>query len=136
VAAIAGVIRDSLCARLKSRSLANIRQSMYHRLHQLSLTFDSRADVEGIPDRFSDDLARIESAFSMAASWGILPGLEALLCMGLMCWLDWRVGLLGLLFSPWVLLAPRTVELRAAEAAAVSPGDTARVCLRGFSDTR
>jgi len=145
VALVAGMVRDRVYSRLQGRSLANLRQNMYERLQQLSLTFHSQADTNDILDRFSEDISLIEHAFAMTVSWGILPGLEAALCSALMCWLDWRVGVMGLLFWPWVLLAPRTVARHANAAienckdeeirilGVVEESLTARYVIRAFS---
>jgi len=145
VASVAGVARDQIYSRLQGRSLGNLRQSMYERLQQLSLTFHSQTDTNDILDRFSEDLAQIEGVFSMTVSRGILPGAEALLCSALMCWLDWHVGLLAILLWPWILLAPRTVARHAAAAAekckdeeirilgVVEESLTARLIVRAFS---
>ena len=104
---LAGIFCDRIYSRLVARSLANLRQTMYQRIRKLSLSFHQQADTQAILDLFARDLSRIEDAFATAVSWGIFPGVIAVLSSLLMCWLDWRVGALALLFWPWVLLFPR-----------------------------
>ena len=127
VAVLAGLVRDRLYSRLRGHALFNIRQTVYERLQQLSLTFHSRTDAPGILDRFSDSLSHIENALSTVVAWGVLPGAEASICWALLCWLDWRVGLLGLLFFPWVLLGRRIVAKRAADVAEECRDEEVRV---------
>ena len=126
-ASVAGVIRDRAYSQLRGRSLGNLRQSMYERLQQLSLTFHSRTDSEDILARFSEDIGQVERTFSMTAAWGAFPLLEALLYTGLAFWLEWHVGLLMLLFWPWVMLAPRTMTKRANAASASCKDEEVRI---------
>ena len=121
VASVAGLLRDSLCARLESRSLGILRQSMFDRLQHLSMAFHSRMETAGsgkeaLLERFSDDLAIVENAWSLTPSWGLLPLIEAVLYTALMFWLDWRAGIVSLALWFWILLAPRTVAHRATAA--------------------
>ena len=107
------------------------------------MAFHSRMETAGsgkeaLLGRFSDDLAIIENAWSLTASWGLLPLIEAVLYTALMFWLDWRAGIVSLALWPWILLAPRTVAHRAtaagriprAEAAQSRPASRARTSER------
>lgn len=105
----AGFFRDFLFARLRSRSLAGLRQSMFWRLQHLSMQFHAALDQRRMLDRFSIDMAAVENALSLAITWGVQPFIVSLFCTGLMLWLDWRVGLLALLLWPWTILAPRAI---------------------------
>ena len=132
IAVSTGLFRDFLAARVQSRSLAGLRQSVFERLQRLGFqsqmpAFHSQARAEDLHDRFSRDFASIESAFGMAIPWGVLPLIESLLATGLMLWLDWRAGLAGLMLWPWIVLAPRTVAARVARASEASREQEKRV---------
>jgi ATP-binding cassette, subfamily B, bacterial len=123
----AGLMRDFLSARIQSQSLSGMRQSMFERLQRTSMSFHSHARTADLLDRFSNDFAAIENAVALAIPWGILPLSEALLCTGLMFWMDWRVGLIGFLLWPWILLAPRIPAARITKASEVLKQDELRV---------
>jgi ATP-binding cassette subfamily B protein len=112
----AGFFRDFLFARLRSRALAEIRRSMFHRLQSLSMHFHEALDRDQMLERFSTDLGNVEYAFTLAISWGALPLMTALLATGLMLRLDWHIGLVGVILWPWALLAPRALSPHSARA--------------------
>lgn len=126
-AALAGLLRDFLSVRVQSQSLSGMRQSMFERLQRITMSFHSQARTANLLDRFSTDFAMIESAAALAIPWGVVPLVEALLCTGLMLWLDWRAGLTGLILWPWVILAPRVPAARITKASAVCQDDELRV---------
>jgi ATP-binding cassette, subfamily B, bacterial len=119
----AGLLRDFLSARVQSQSLSGMRQSMFERLQRITMSLHSHARTADLLDRFSTDFAAIESAVALAIPWGVLPLVEALLCTGLMLWLDWRAGLAGLVLWPWVILAPRIPAARITKASAACKED-------------
>ena len=127
LAVAAGLLRDFLSARVQSRSLSGLRQSMFERLQRVSMSFHSHARTADLLDRFSSDFALLESTVALAIPWGVLPGLEALLSTGLMLWLDWRAGLAGLMLWPWVILAPRIPATRITRASEACKEDEMRV---------
>ena len=116
IALAAGFFRDFLFVRLRGRSLAEIRKSMFHRLQSLSMRFHEALDRNQMLERFSTDLGNVEYAFTLAISWGLLPLLTAMLATGLMLGLDWHIGLVGVILWPWALLAPRAMSPKSARA--------------------
>jgi ATP-binding cassette, subfamily B, bacterial len=112
----AGFLRDFLFARLRSRSLAELRRSMFRRLQSLSMQFHDALDRRQMLERFSTDLAAVDGAFTLAISWGVLPFVTALLSTGLMVFLDWRIGIIAVMLWPWAMLAPRALVPRARHA--------------------
>jgi ATP-binding cassette subfamily B protein len=145
VSLFVGLLRDSLYAKLQSRSLAHIRLGMFERLQHFSIAFHAVTNQEDVLESFAGDLGIIESAFSMTLTWGALPAMESLFYTGVILWIDWRVGLLSLLVWPWVILAPhamskevnkisescRDEEVRIL--AVVEESLTARLVIRAFS---
>jgi ATP-binding cassette subfamily B protein len=122
-----GLLRDFLSARLQSQILSSLRQVMFARLQRVSMAFHSQTRTAALLEHFSGDFAAIENAVNLAIPWGVLPLIEALLITGLMFWLDWRAGLVGFLFWPWVILAPRTSTRRVASASDARLEDERRV---------
>jgi ATP-binding cassette subfamily B protein len=112
----AGFFRDFLFARLRSRALAEIRRSMFHRLQSLSMQFHEALDHSQMLERFSTDLGNVEYAFTLLISWGLLPLLTAMVATGLMLRLDWHIGLISVILWPWALLAPRAMSPRSTRA--------------------
>jgi ABC-type multidrug transport system fused ATPase/permease subunit len=126
-AIFAGMLRDFLSARVQSQSLSGMRQSMFERLQRINMSFHSHARTADLLERFSTDFAAIENAAALAIPWGVLPLVEALLCTGLMLWLDWRAGLTGFILWPWVILAPRIPAARITKASQACKEDEMRV---------
>jgi ATP-binding cassette subfamily B protein len=125
IAVSTGMFRDFMAARVQSRSLAGMRQSVFERIQRLAFqsqtpAFHSQSRAEDLLDRFSHDFASIENTVVMAIPWGVLPAIECLLSTGLMVWLDWRAGLAAFMLWPWIVLAPRTVAARVSRASEAS----------------
>jgi ATP-binding cassette subfamily B protein len=134
IAVGAGLVRDFMSARTQSRSLRGLRQGMFERLQRLSLafhsqtrTFHGQSRTAELLDRFSSDFAAIENTLALAVPWGALPAIESVLCTGLMLWLDWRAGLVGVLLWPWIILAPQTSNAHVHKASEVYREDERRV---------
>src|ERR1700689_585502 len=100
---------------------------MLERPQRVSMSFHSHARTADLLDRFSSDFASIERTVALAIPWGFLPALEALLSTGLMLWLDWRAGIAGLMFWPWIILAPRIPAARITKASEACKEDEMRV---------
>ncbi len=132
IAVTMGLLRDFLSARVQSRSLGGLRQSMFDRLQRLSLqsympAYHPQSRTAELLDRFSGDFAIIENAVSLSIPWGALPAIEALLGTGVMFALDWRAGLVGFLLWPWIILAPQTATARVTRAGEACREDEKRV---------
>ncbi|HEY3826513.1 MAG TPA: ATP-binding cassette domain-containing protein [Bryobacteraceae bacterium] len=127
VAIAAGLLRDFLSARVQSRSLSGLRQTMFERLQRVSMAFHSQSRAADLLDRFSTDFASIENAVAFTIPWGVLPAIESLLSTVLAFVLDWRAGLAVFLLWPWIILAPRTVTARVNRASAACKEEEKRV---------
>jgi ATP-binding cassette subfamily B protein len=126
-ALLAGIVRDHVAVRAQSRSLSSLRQILFDRMQRITMSLQSRSRSAELLDRFSGDLAAVENAVAMAAPWGMLPVLEALLATTLLFWLNWPAGLAAALLWPWIVLAPRTVISRVNRAVRVSKEEEARM---------
>jgi ATP-binding cassette subfamily B protein len=120
----AGFLRDLLSPRFLSGFLMALRQRMFERVQRLPLLSHSTPVHSGalpatdrssaVVERFSGDTALIENAASRALPVFVVPVVRAILCTGVIFWLEWRAGLMALLLWPWILLAPSSAAARAA----------------------
>lgn len=113
----AGLLRDFVSARAQSIGLSRLRQSMFERLQRVNMSFHAQERTAATIERFSTDFSIIENSVAMAVPWGALPAMESLLATGLMLWLDWRVGLIGVVLWPWIVLEPRLAAARLSRSA-------------------
>jgi ATP-binding cassette subfamily B protein len=134
LALLAGAVRDILASRSLTKALGALRQFMFAQIRYRSLTLNTKDKNQEVLDRFSDDLALIESATMGAIPQAILPWMEAMFCEIVMLWLDWRVGLAALLLWPWTILSPTVTAVRAAGARKLSEDDN-KTLLTAVSET-
>ncbi len=127
VALLSGVIRDHVAVRAQSRSLSSLRQILFDRMQRITMSLQSRSRNPELLERFSNDLAAVENAVTMAVPWGVLPLAEALLSSALLLFLNWPAGLAAALLWPWIILAPRTVASRVNRAVRVTKEEEARM---------
>ena len=120
----AGLLGDYLVSLAQSRILGGLRVAMYDRLQRLSLPFYEKERAGSLPHAFAEDTAPVQAAVTVAVSRGALPLARAILCTAAMFWLDWSAGLAGLLFWPWILLAPAVMAALAARARSTAKSDS------------
>jgi ATP-binding cassette subfamily B protein len=109
IVSAAGFGRDYLVSRIQARVLADIRARMFEHLQRLSLRYYKRTETGEILSRFSTDLASVENAMTSAIPWGILPGLDCVICTVMLIALDWRLAAVALVVWPWCLLVPKSL---------------------------
>ena len=114
---LASLWRGYFWARVENQVVSDIRFRLFDRLQRLSTGYYARHATGEILSRFSNDAGAITSALNMAIVWGLLPGLDAVLGMGILAWLDWRMALVAMLAWPWCLLVPPRIARRASPAA-------------------
>jgi ATP-binding cassette subfamily B protein len=115
-ASAAGLIRDRTWARTQARFLEGLRREMFGHLQGLSIDFFNRPGSAGeVLSHFSNDLAAIGNAASMAIPWGLLPGFECVFATVLLLLLNWKLWLAAMTLWPWVIFAPRIFAGRADE---------------------
>ena len=122
-----GLSRDYLYASTHASILADLRGMMFDHLQNLSLRAHARRSSGELLSRFSNDLAAVENAMTMAIPWGILPSLDAALSTVLLLVLDWRLGLVAITLWPWTILAPRPFTQRAIDASVVRKDNESRM---------
>jgi len=119
----AGLLSDYLVSLAQGRMLGELRLAMYDRLQRLSLTYCEKERGASLPHAFAEDLGPVQDALTAAVSRGALPLARAILGTAAIFWLDWRAGLAGLLFWPWILLAPAVGAALASRARPTAKND-------------
>lgn len=118
-ASLASLWRGRYWARVGSQVVADLRFQLFHKLQQLSSSAYAKTTTGALLSRFSNDLAAVDNALTIAVVWGVLPGLDCVLGTIILLVLDWRLGLLAALVWPWCVLMPSRIARRAAPAAEV-----------------
>lgn len=116
-ASLASLWRGRYWARVASQVVADLRFQLFHKLQQLSSSAYGKTTTGALLSRFSNDLAAVDNALTIAVVWGVLPGIDCVLGTIILLVLDWRLGLVGALVWPWCLLMPARIAHRAAPAA-------------------
>ena len=113
----ASLWRGYFWARVENQVVSDLRFRPFDRLQRLSTSYYAKHSAGEILSRFSNDTGAITSALNTATVWGLLPGLDAVLGMGVLAFLDWRRALVAVLAWPWCLLVPPRIARRASPAA-------------------
>lgn len=102
----AGMLRDSLSAGIRSGVLRTLRQAVFERLQRISFQPES-----------APDLSATDWAWERGLNALLPSAVESIVYTCLIFWVDWRAGLLCLLFWPWTLLSSRRIVRNAIRAA-------------------
>jgi ATP-binding cassette subfamily B protein len=100
MAAIAGVGRDYVYAKVSARVLADLRLKMFARLNELSTSYFVKSSAGDAVSRFTADAGTVEGAVGT----------------GLLFALEWRLALVVVVAMPLGIIAPRVFARRAATA--------------------
>ena len=115
-AALAGIGKDLLLARIVARVLNDVRLAMFEHLQRLSAAFYTRASTGDLVARFSSDLGTLETVLARSLPTLIYAGLQLVISTAVLLWLDARLALITLAFLPICVLGPRLLAGRATEA--------------------
>ena len=127
LAALAGIGKDYLLARVVARVLNDVRLAMFAHLQRLSTAFYARASTGDLVARFSSDLATLELVLARALPTLIYSSLQVLISVGLLFWLNARLALITLAALPVCVLGPRLLARRATDASYARRQGEARV---------
>ena len=116
LAALAGIAKDLLLARVVARVLNDVRLAMFEHLQRLSAAFYTRASTGDLVARFSSDLATLEIVLARSLPTLIYAGLQLVISAAVLLWLDVRLALITLAALPVCVLGPRVLARRATEA--------------------
>ena len=116
LAALAGIGKERLLARVVARVLNDVRLAMFDHLQRLSTAFYARASTGDLVARFSSDLATLELALAKALPTLIYACLQVVISTLLLFWLNARLALITLAALPVCVLGPRLLSARATDA--------------------
>ncbi|MGH7353653.1 MAG: ABC transporter transmembrane domain-containing protein [Candidatus Rokuibacteriota bacterium] len=117
LAALAGVGKDFLLARVVARVLNDVRLAMFDHLQRLSMAFYSRASTGDLVARFSTDLGTLEIALAKSLPTLVYACLQVVISVVVLLWLNTRLALITLAALPVCVLGPRLLAARATDAA-------------------
>ena len=117
LAALAGVAKEFLLAKVVARVLNDVRLAMFDHLQRLSMAFYARASTGDIVARFSTDLATLETALAKSLPTLVYASLQTVISVVVLLWLNARLALITLAALPVCFLGPRLLAARATGAA-------------------
>ena len=116
LAALAGVGKDFLLARVVARVLNDLRLAMFDHLQRLSTGFYARASTGDLVARFSTDLATLEIVLAKSLPTLVYASLQIVISTSLLFWLNTRLALITVAALPVCVLGPRLLASRAIDA--------------------
>ena len=116
LAAVADYFSAVLLARAASRIMTRIRGNLFTHLANLSLSFHSRNRTGDLMARVTSDVDRLREVI-VTAALPVAANIANLLAMlGVMFWLNWRLGALAVLAIPLFLFSIGRLTARIREA--------------------
>jgi ATP-binding cassette subfamily B protein len=116
LAALAGVGKDFLLARVVARVLNDLRLAMFDHLQRLSMAFYARASTGDLVARFATDLATLEIVLAKSLPTLVYASLQIVISTSLLFWLNARLALITVAALPVCVLGPRLLASRAMDA--------------------
>ena len=116
LASLAAVRRDWIYVKVGTRVLNDIRLRLFDHLQSLSPEYHARTQAGDIVARFSTDLAAVDSVVTTVLPWAMMSVLGILCSLAVLFFLQWELALGTLLAAPLLLIGPRILAPRTAEA--------------------
>jgi ATP-binding cassette subfamily B protein len=116
VTSIVAVLYERTDTRLSSSVIADVRQSLFEHMQNLSAAYFSRTKRGEILARFSVDVAAYEGAIKYLSTGALLPLFELGAGIVLMLYLNWQLAGVALLVFPITLIGPRILTPKAVRA--------------------
>lgn len=116
IAAVAGIVKDVVAARVVARVLNDIGLTMFEHLQRLSMSFYSRTSTGDVIARFSNDLAPLEAALAKSLPTLVYASLQVVVSIVLLFWLHAGLALLTVALLPLSILGPRLLSRAATDA--------------------
>lgn len=130
IAALIGLLRDFLFARLSATVMSEVREAMFDHLQRQSVGFFAANATGDLMARFTTDLASIERTSVTLIAWSILPALDVAGSTALLFVLNWKLALVSLLVWPLTVAGPTYFARRLARESEAKNEDEGR--LLGF----
>jgi len=91
-------VGERIIAQVGTNILNHLRRRMFEHVQRLSQSYFARTPIGEILARFSSDLAAVERGTTNQLRDGVLDGIELLLNVPVLFYLDWRLALLATVF--------------------------------------
>ncbi len=93
----ARLLGERVIAQVGAKLLNYLRITMFKQLQRLSQGYFARTPIGDITARFSSDLAMMKRGLTLQLRDSMLDGMEIILNVPVLLYLDWRLGLLAML---------------------------------------
>ncbi len=116
---LAGLCRfcnELLVGNITQRTMYDLRAQFYFRVLRLDMAHFTRNGSAELMARFTNDMEAISNGLKMLLGKAVREPLRIAACIGLACWINWKLTLLTLVLVPGVvaLLSAMTSRLRRA----------------------
>ena len=112
ISTFAGIVQDHIASRVGAMSLTRLREKMFKHLQSLSAHYYNNVQKGDLISRFSNDLLVIENAMTRGIPLGISRLLLIIASVVLLFFLEWRLALTTLVFSPILFIGPDLLNKR------------------------
>jgi ATP-binding cassette, subfamily B, bacterial len=112
VGAIASYTENYLTTKIGQMVMLDLRQTLYHHIQRLSLSFYDRAKIGDLVSRVTTDVDAIQSFVSTALLGIVVNALTLAGMLGVMFYFNWRFTLIALSVAPILFLQVYTLTRR------------------------
>lgn len=112
VALVTALLRGILTPKMVSRYVVRLRADMFYRLQRYGPIRPQvlQDRITALQNRFSQDIAPIETRYAELPGSFILPAVQIIACLTVIAILDWRAACVAAALVPWILIAPLPVR--------------------------
>jgi ATP-binding cassette, subfamily B, bacterial len=112
VGAVASYTENYLTTKIGQMVMLDLRQTLYHHIQRLSLSFYDRAKIGDLVSRVTTDVDAIQSFVSTALLGIVVNTLTLAGMLGVMFYFNWRFTLIALSVAPILFLQVYTLTRR------------------------
>jgi subfamily B ATP-binding cassette protein MsbA len=116
VGAIASYTQNYLTTKIGQMVMLDLRQTLYHHIQRLSLSFYDRAKIGDLISRVTTDVDAIQNFVSTALLGIVVNALTLAGMLGVMFYFNWRFTLIALSVAPVLFLQVYTLTRRIKQA--------------------
>jgi ATP-binding cassette, subfamily B, bacterial len=116
VGAVASYTQNYLATKVGQMVMLDLRQTLYHHIQRLSLSFYDRTKIGDLISRVTTDVDAIQSFVSTALLGIVAPSLTLVGMLAVMFYFNWRFTLIALSVAPILFLQVYTLTRRIKQA--------------------
>jgi ATP-binding cassette, subfamily B, bacterial len=116
VGAVASYTQNYLATKVGQMVMLDLRQTLYHHIQRLSLSFYDRTKIGDLISRVTTDVDAIQSFVSTALLGIVAPSLTLVGMLAVMFYFNWRFTLIALSVAPVLFLQVYTLTRRIKQA--------------------